>query len=65
MATTAAMTAFKCRWGHWFGRLVVRRETGNEEEVKALYDEDIASHIAPEPCMLSREGQGEASAGAT
>ena len=44
--------------------LVVRRETGKEQEVQVLYDEDIASHIAPEPCVLSREGQGEASAGA-
>ena len=47
-----------------FGPLVVRRETGKEQEVQVLYDEDIASHIAPEPCVLSREGQGEASAGA-
>jgi hypothetical protein len=43
--------------------LVVRRETGKEQEVQVLYDEDIASHIAPEPCVVSREGQGEASAG--
>jgi hypothetical protein len=41
----------------------VRRETGKEQEVQVLYDEDIASHIAPEPCAVSREGQGEASAG--
>jgi hypothetical protein len=31
--------------------------------VKVLYDEDLASHIAPEPCVVSREGQVEASAG--
>jgi hypothetical protein len=31
--------------------------------VQVLYDEDRASHIAPEPCVTSREGQGEASAG--
>jgi hypothetical protein len=31
--------------------------------VKVHYDEDLASHIAPEPCVVSREGQGEASAG--
>jgi hypothetical protein len=31
--------------------------------VQVLYDEDRASHIAPEPCVVSREGQGEASAG--
>ena len=48
---------------HCFRRLVVRRETGKEQEVQVLYDEDIASHIAPEPCVVSREGQGEASAG--
>ena len=41
----------------------MRRETGKELKVKALYDEDLAGHIAPEPCVLSREGQGEASAG--
>ena len=42
---------------------VVRRETDKEQEVQVLYDEDIASHIAPKPCVVSREGQGEASAG--
>jgi hypothetical protein len=31
--------------------------------VRVLYDEDIASHIGPEPCVVPREGQGEASAG--
>jgi hypothetical protein len=31
--------------------------------VQVLYDEDLASHIGPEPCVVSREGQGEASAG--
>jgi hypothetical protein len=31
--------------------------------VKVLYDEDVASHIGPEPCVVFREGQGEASAG--
>jgi hypothetical protein len=31
--------------------------------VKVLCDEDLASHIGPEPCVMSREGQGEASAG--
>lgn len=46
-----------------FRRLAVRRETGKEQEVQVLYDEDVASHIAPEPCVVSREGQGEASAG--
>src|SRR5664280_2328139 len=43
--------------------LVVRRETGKEYEVQVLYDEDLASHIVPEPCVVSREGQGEASVG--
>src|SRR5476651_258976 len=45
------------------GGLVVRRETGKEQEVQVLYDEGIASQIAPEPCVVFREGQGEASAG--
>jgi hypothetical protein len=31
--------------------------------VRVLYDEDVASHIGPEPCVVPREGQGEASAG--
>jgi hypothetical protein len=31
--------------------------------VKVHYDEDLASHIAPAPCVVFREGQGEASAG--
>ena len=31
--------------------------------MKVLYDEDVASRIGPEPCVVSREGQGEASAG--
>jgi hypothetical protein len=31
--------------------------------VQGLYDEDLASHIAPKPSVVSREGQGEASAG--
>ena len=31
--------------------------------MQVLYDEDLASHIAPEPCVVSREGQGEASVG--
>lgn len=31
--------------------------------MQVLYDEDLASHIGPKPCVVSREGQGEASAG--
>lgn len=31
--------------------------------MQVLYDEGVASHIAPEPCAVFREGQGEASAG--
>jgi len=41
----------------------VRRETGKELGVKVLYDEGLASHIGPKPCIKSREGQGEASVG--
>jgi hypothetical protein len=31
--------------------------------VKVPYDEGVASHIGPEPCVGTREGDGEASAG--
>jgi len=31
--------------------------------VRVLYDEGIANHIGPEPCVVVREGRGEASAG--
>jgi hypothetical protein len=31
--------------------------------VQVLYGEDVASHTAPESCVVSREGQGEASTG--
>jgi hypothetical protein len=31
--------------------------------VQVLYGEDLASHTAPAPCVVFREGQGEASAG--
>ena len=41
----------------------MRQETDKEQEVQVLYDEDLASHIGPKPCVVSREGQGEASAG--
>lgn len=31
--------------------------------MQVLYDEGVATRIAPEPCVVSCEGQGEASAG--
>ena len=31
--------------------------------MKVLYDDDLASHIAPEPCVVVREDGVEASAG--
>ncbi len=31
--------------------------------MQVLYDEDLASHIGPEPCVMFREEHGEASAG--
>lgn len=31
--------------------------------MKVHYDEDLASHIVPAPCVVFHEGQGEASAG--
>ena len=35
------------------GPLVVRRETGKEQEVQVLYDEGIASHIPPSRASCS------------
>ena len=40
-----------------------RRETGKEQEVRVLYDEDLASHIGPESCGVAREGACEALTG--
>ena len=31
--------------------------------MKVLYGEDVASHAGPKPCVVSREGHDEASAG--
>ena len=31
--------------------------------MEVLYDEGVAVHIGPEPCVVAREGRGEASAG--
>ena len=31
--------------------------------MKVHYDEDLASHTGPAPCVVFHEGQGEASAG--
>jgi hypothetical protein len=31
--------------------------------VKVLYGEGVATHTGPEPCVVAREGRGEASAG--
>jgi hypothetical protein len=41
----------------------VRRETGKEYLVQVQYDEGLATRIGPEPCAVTREGDGEASAG--
>jgi len=41
----------------------VRRETGEEHEVKVLYGEGFAHRTGPEPCAVDREVGGEASAG--
>jgi hypothetical protein len=43
--------------------LAVRRETGEELVVKVHYDEGVAIHVGPEPCVSIREGAGEASVG--
>ena len=42
----------------------MRRETGKEYGVKVSDDKDVASHIDPKPCVIAREGEGEASVGA-
>jgi hypothetical protein len=39
-------------------------QTGEEEVVQVHYDEGLATHIDPEPCVHVREGLGEASVGA-
>jgi hypothetical protein len=41
----------------------VRRETGNEQSVQVRYDEGVAIHIGPEPCVAVRKDGGEASVG--
>src|SRR5512132_2650592 len=41
----------------------VRRETGKVQVVKVHYDEGVANHIGPEPCVVVREGGCEASVG--
>ncbi len=43
--------------------MTVRREAGEEEVAPVHYDEGIANHIGPEPCVVGREAGGEASAG--
>jgi hypothetical protein len=44
-------------------RIFLRRETGNEQSVQVRYDEGVAIHIGPEPCVAVRKGGGEASVG--
>ena len=41
----------------------MRRETGKEQGVQVLHEEGVANHLGPEPCVGTREGDGEASAG--
>ena len=41
----------------------MRRETGNEQSVSVRYDEGVAIHIGPEPCVAIRKDGGEASVG--
>src|SRR6266699_4101130 len=50
-----------CLAGHV--RLEVRRETGKESVVQVHYDEGVAIHIGPEPCVGVREDGDEASVG--
>src|SRR5208282_4584338 len=51
------------RLGFRSENLGVRRETGEEHEVKVLYGEGFAHRTGPEPCAVDREVGGEASAG--
>jgi hypothetical protein len=39
--------------------MVVRRETGKEQEVQVLYEEDIASHIAPSRASCPARGRAK------
>jgi hypothetical protein len=41
----------------------VRRETGNEQSMQVRYDEGVAIHIGPKPCVAVRKDGGEASVG--
>ena len=41
----------------------MRRETGKEYSVQVRSDEGVATRIGPEPCAITREGEGEASVG--
>src|SRR2546430_8405908 len=43
--------------------LEVRRETGKEWVVQVHYDEGVAIHIGPEPCVGVRKDADEASVG--
>ena len=44
--------------------MTVRREAARSRSCQVHYDEGIANHIGPEPCVVGREAGGEASAGA-
>jgi hypothetical protein len=44
--------------------LRVRRDVGKKQEVKVHYDEGLAIHIDPKSCAVTREGLGDARAGA-
>src|ERR1700745_2473792 len=41
----------------------LRRETGKDYVVKVHCDEEVAIHVAPDPCAGVREGVGKASVG--
>jgi hypothetical protein len=42
---------------------MMRRETGKEQEVKALCGEGVATHPDPEPCVVVRKDGGDGSTG--
>jgi len=49
--------------GMTYGIFRSARETGNEQSVQVRYDEGVAIHIGPEPCVAVRNDGGEASVG--
>jgi hypothetical protein len=58
-----AMPGLERRWRATLWPVRRASGVGKRWEVQLLCDEDAASHIHTEPCVMSHAGQGEASAG--